>query len=406
MTDKLTETDLRCRVRDVAAALAPDASAIGVAVARHIAARMPEVTGLRVEQTVTVTCQANTVIIFDHLRRGVPIDAIVPSEEVMALTRDLVKQGVSGTFVFRAYPIGIQYLIEIWADAVSAHGPQGPAAVEVVKFGTSYMLAWLDLVTSRLAEEHRRELERIARERSFTLVEGIRRVLDDPTVDADTAASRIGYPLRGRHVALVLTEDARRPGTATPMEAIIQEWAEVLRAENSLMVRVDTRTSWCWLSVRQGTGRGRLPRHTGIMAGIGRPATGVAGFARSHRDALDALRVAERVKSADGAALFFEDVSMAALSSADPARLDTFIKEELGPLADTGASARRQRQTLDAFYGANCNYRSAAAALGLHHNTVRYRLEQIERDLGRPVSERRLNLELALHLVGIFGVPD
>ncbi|MCF4164320.1 helix-turn-helix domain-containing protein [Zavarzinia compransoris] len=400
------EADIRHWVCKVATVLAPAARDIGDAVAAHITARMPEVGGDAVAQTVRVTCRANIASIFDNLRRGEPSDAIVPSEEVMALTRDLVKLGVSGTFVFRAYPIGMQRLIDIWADAVGDHGPRGHEAVAVVKAGTAYMLAWLDLVTSRLSEEHRRELERIARERSFTLVEGIRRVLDDPAVDADAASARIGYPLRGRHVAIVLTEDPRRPRGAVPMEAVAQDWAEVLRAEHSLMVRVDTRTSWCWLTVRPAVQRGRLPRHAGIFAGIGRPGAGIEGFARSHRDALDALRVAERAKSAEGAALFFEEVSVAALCSADPARIDTFIKEELGSLAGTGATARRQRQTLDAFYAANCNYRSAAAALGLHHNTVRYRLEQIEQDLGRPVGERRLNLELALHLVGIFGVPD
>ncbi|MDD3447139.1 MAG: helix-turn-helix domain-containing protein [Zavarzinia sp.] len=405
MTDTTTDSDLGPWIRQVAAALRPEAHRIGGGVARHIAARMPEVEGQGAAETVLVTCRANTSVILDNLMRGVPIDGTVPTDEVIALTRDLVKQGLSGTFVFRAYPIGMQYLIEQWAKGVRDHGPRGPAAIEVARIGTSYMLDWLDLVTSRLAEEHRLELERLARERSLNLVDGVRRVLDDPATDVEAASARLAYPLKGRHVAIILREDAGRTGAAVSVEALIQDWAEALRADHSLVVRVDTRTSWCWLALRPGPLRNGPAMPDSVVAGIGRPAAGAAGFARSHREAADALRVAEQIKGAESAAIRFDDVILAALCSTDPGRTDAFVREELGPLATDDPAARRQRETLEAFYAANCNYRSAAAALGLHHNTVRYRLEQIETALGHPVGERRLNLEMALHLVGIFGVP-
>ncbi|WP_165837760.1 PucR family transcriptional regulator [Zavarzinia aquatilis] len=396
-------TDPAAWVRRVAAALLPDTHAIGGEVARQIGARMPEIAAFGASETVLTTCRANTSGIFDYLSRGVPLETFTPTEEVITLTRLLVKQGLTGNFVFRAYPIGIQYLIEIWADAVRDHGPPGPIAVDVVKTGASYMMAWLDLITARLSEEHRRELERLARERSLSLVEAVRRVIDDPPTEAEAASHRLGYPLKGRHVAMILREPPQGAGPPTPVEAIVQDWGEALRAEHSLIVRVDARTSWCWLSLRPGPPRPWRPRQSGIVAGIGRPATGIAGFASSHRDAADALRVAERILPPGDTVVSFETASMAALCAAEPARLSAFIGDELGPLAGTGAAARRGRETLAAFYAANCNFRSAAAALGLHHNTIRYRLEQIEAQLGHPVGERRLQTELALHLFALFG---
>ncbi|MFE4002458.1 helix-turn-helix domain-containing protein [Nocardioides sp. YIM B13467] len=39
------------------------------------------------------------------------------------------------------------------------------------------------------------------------------------------------------------------------------------------------------------------------------------------------------------------------------------------------------------------NFGATAARLGLHHNTIRYRLDQIAELLGRPPTERRLQLE-------------
>jgi DNA-binding PucR family transcriptional regulator len=77
----------------------------------------------------------------------------------------------------------------------------------------------------------------------------------------------------------------------------------------------------------------------------------------------------------------------------------------LGPLGADTDDARRLRETLEAFFEANSNFRATAARLGIHHNTVRYRLEQIERLLDRPIGQQRLHLELALHLAGRLGPP-
>ena len=42
--------------------------------------------------------------------------------------------------------------------------------------------------------------------------------------------------------------------------------------------------------------------------------------------------------------------------------------------------------------------RATAKRLGIHQNTVAYRLGQCEDVLGRPIKERRVELEAALHL--------
>jgi DNA-binding PucR family transcriptional regulator len=80
-----------------------------------------------------------------------------------------------------------------------------------------------------------------------------------------------------------------------------------------------------------------------------------------------------------------------------------FVAEQLGPLGGDTDEACRLRATLEAFFDSNSNFRATAARLGIHHNTVRYRLEQIERLLDRPIGHQRLKLELALHLAGRVG---
>ena len=60
-------------------------------------------------------------------------------------------------------------------------------------------------------------------------------------------------------------------------------------------------------------------------------------------------------------------------------------------------------KTLETFLNRNCNYRETAKAIYVHHNTIRYRLEMIEKllnvDLKKP--ETTLNLMLAIKLFNL-----
>ena len=49
------------------------------------------------------------------------------------------------------------------------------------------------------------------------------------------------------------------------------------------------------------------------------------------------------------------------------------------------------------------NYRAAARQLGVHHNTVVYRITQAEELLGHSVREGRVQLEVALDLALTLG---
>jgi DNA-binding PucR family transcriptional regulator len=81
--------------------------------------------------------------------------------------------------------------------------------------------------------------------------------------------------------------------------------------------------------------------------------------------------------------------------------LRRFVDESpiyLAPLAaerDGGAVARR---TLRAYFAAERNISSTAAALGVDRRTVRNRLRAIEELLGRPLGEAAPDLEVALRL--------
>ncbi|WP_431869569.1 PucR family transcriptional regulator [Nocardiopsis eucommiae] len=113
---------------------------------------------------------------------------------------------------------------------------------------------------------------------------------------------------------------------------------------------------------------------------------------------------------ASGAALLWADGTDPFDTLLDPAGADDLSRALLGPLArDTGA-ARSLRETLRAWLARHGNWDRAAADLGVHRNTVRYRIGRIERDLGVDLAdaEQRMRLWFALtrHTGSESAEPD
>lgn len=126
------------------------------------------------------------------------------------------------------------------------------------------------------------------------------------------------------------------------------------------------------------------------------------GFARSHREALAAQRVAVRSTGSPGVTVY-EDVQVPCLLTDDLDELRALVARELKGLAGTDGVTSRIRNTVRVYYENNCTAAATATALGLHKNTVRYRLDQAETLLGRSVDQRRLPTELALIALESYG---
>jgi PucR C-terminal helix-turn-helix domain/GGDEF-like domain len=384
----------RTATREVAVALLPELPSIGEGMAVYIETAMPEITDEDVLELIRASCHANCSALLDGLLRGVSLDAMAPSAEVIQTTRALVRYGLSLTAVVRGYQLGTTYFGERWAQAVQHHCTDPSLAVGAVSDGTTFLLGWLERVIDRLAAEYRDEAERLTREGSFARAAEVRRALTDDELDVDAMSRRLAYDLRGRHLALVLKR--RGHDDDAPLEANARALASAMTNARPLVVRVDVDTMWCWVPA---SGPGKLPDpHAEVLVALGRPASGVGGFRRSHQDALEALRVAQLAGRAGGTVTRYDEVELAALCSANVEACRDFVAAELGDLAADTDDVRRLRETLEAFFDSSSNFRSTAARLGLHHNTVRYRLTQAEKLLGHPAGERRLQLELALHI--------
>ncbi|RHW26179.1 hypothetical protein D0Z08_16210 [Nocardioides immobilis] len=384
-------------VQDVVSRLLSTRSLLAADLAEYLIVHMPELREVGVEDLVLKSCRANITALFDNLARAVPVESIAPSPELIDYTRGFVRDGLPLDSIMQAYRLGTAYLITRWTDAAAEQVP-GAAAIGVIKGGTAYLLEWLGVMSNQLADEYRGEVSRLAKERSQARLEDIREILNNFDIEIEAASRRLGYRLADCHLAIALRDVTEGRNSGAALDSALRDLTGALDVTNRLAVYADRRTVWCWLRWTHDQSRELPVPAAPVLMAAGRPWDGIAGFRRSHLEALDALRIAGITGRRAATLTHFEDVNVAAMCTADVDRARDFVRTELAALSADDERTRRIRETLSAFYAANSNFRATATKLGIHHNTVRYRLEQAERALGRPVGERRLALELALHL--------
>jgi DNA-binding PucR family transcriptional regulator len=141
--------------------------------------------------------------------------------------------------------------------------------------------------------------------------------------------------------------------------------------------------------------------------------TGIDGFVQAHDDAVQTAGVIrERESPSNRPIAHYEQFELIALLSRDPDARNRFVQRLLGPLATDTKAADQARQTLRVFLACGSSPSRAAKRLGVHRNTISYRLNALENlipSADTPDTDwtaqatRRLELELALRIVEQLG---
>jgi purine catabolism regulator len=132
----------------------------------------------------------------------------------------------------------------------------------------------------------------------------------------------------------------------------------------------------------------------GVSATIGSP----ADFSRGWDQAQQAIRVVRKVEGIGPIGVFSDLGVYRLLSEIDPMHLSEFARAVLGGLVSEKNGMAELRRTLAVLLGENMNVARTARAMHFHYNSIRYRIEQLEKLLGPFASNptRRLELEIAL----------
>ena len=113
----------------------------------------------------------------------------------------------------------------------------------------------------------------------------------------------------------------------------------------------------------------RLERYEppeGVRVAFGRPMRGREGFRRSHREAVQAARVAALARDFGRQVVGYAQVELVSLLASDLPRAREFVATRLGPLAAASEPTQRMRATLSAFLAGGGRSVRAAKELYVH----------------------------------------
>lgn len=155
------------------------------------------------------------------------------------------------------------------------------------------------------------------------------------------------------------------------------------------------------------TSAANVLRPGSVSVGVGNVAASVAELARSHLEARQALRLSRRIGARARVSSYRSlGAFRLLLEVQSPDVLRRFVGEVLGPLVKYAESRDTPLlETLEALVAARWVRRAAARALGIHINSMSYRVERIEAltDLSVDDPETRVAVAIALRARAMLG---
>jgi DNA-binding PucR family transcriptional regulator len=242
----------------------------------------------------------------------------------------------------------------------------------------------------------------------------VQETIDADEIDIDETANAIGYPLRGIHLsAVVWCGESESGDELLTLERFTSELGKSLGAqERPLFIAADRVTGWAWIPLSADTATDVVARVRTFAAGraealwiaMGNPLPGIEGFRRSHQQALAARAVAIAASRHQPRVTAVSDpgLGVAARFSGDLKAARTWVGEMLGPLASATDVDERLRETLRVFLHTGSSFKAAADELHLHSNSVKYRVQRAIERRGEPITDDRLDVEVALLLCHWF----
>jgi DNA-binding PucR family transcriptional regulator len=359
--------------------------------------------------------RANLGIIVTMLRDGTSPSTAEAPPEALAYAKEYVRRGLGLEVLLRAYRTGQKELGRIALDRLRAVGSDAEHRVEAVGFFTDWLFAWVEALERQLTVVYMTEREQWVRGATAMRAAEVRALLDGSRADLEGVSKRLVYELDRHHVAfLVWSDEADGDGghgqaRFGEMEERAAAVAEGLGAHGVLTIS-EGRHLACWAGLRDpavpAAARETLPEAAdGLRVALGTPGHGVEGFCQSHAEALRARQVAKLGRARSGWTPF-DDVALDALTTHDLDEARRFVERELGPLASEDDAILRLRATLRVFLEEGSSFVRAARRLGVHENTVTYRVHRAEELLGHRAAERQLELRVALRLARLVLPVD
>lgn len=339
-------------------------------------------------------------------------DSVLP-EAAAVLVQDAVERGLPLEVVLAVGRAWHGAFARYWLQALHAEVADRELLAARTARGSAWLFAYVDAVAAALAAHHAAERERRARSALVLRRAQVDAVLaGDAHVDLAQAGARLRYRLEQRHVGFVVWAAAPAGGAGTDaLLACADAVAGAVGPAGRLRLPEGVRTVHAWVTVSEpgpdplaatAALTGELAA-AGACVAFGEAEAGVAGFRATHAQALSAQRVARLGPCPPGTRIRFDDVSLVALMTQDPGEAERFLARELGPLREPTPAMRRLAETARVYLEEGASHVAAGRRLGVHENTVGYRVRRASEVLGHRVEGGGLRLHAALQLHAALG---
>jgi DNA-binding PucR family transcriptional regulator len=309
---------------------------------------------------------ANVALIVEIVRGTLRMDEFTPPPQAVAFAREVARRNVAVTELGRAYRLA-QHALWRWAVGEVHARLVDPETIAAAIEGLSEAaFATGDVFSTTMMERYAEERERWLRSAQAVRGATVRSILAGGQVDPTVAGRQLGYELRQDHQAFVVWGDGE--------DAVPETIAAAVGGGRALLLPFGIGVIAGW-APPAAVDLSAVDDLTGVALGVSAP--GLAGFARSHHEAMEARRVAQ-LTGQRGTAVRYEDIALLALLTQDLEQARTFATRILGPLAVDDTVTRRLAQTLLVVLQEQGSPRRAGQRLGVHENTIAKRLRAIE----------------------------
>ncbi|MCK8675335.1 helix-turn-helix domain-containing protein [Rhodococcus sp. HM1] len=366
-------------------------------------------------ELLEASVHGNITTMIHVLANDIPTDHLQPATAAVEYALRLAQRDVSSHSLVRAYHLGQNEFIRMFVDEVRSMDLPTNLAFDVIENVSSVVSRYIDRITLDVFDAYEKERQRWSAVRGNVHSALIHGLVEGTETDTAAFESETGYRLDRCHVALIVWSTVEpADGGVSPLDRLVRGIAAHLRADGPpILTAVDRRTVWAWLPF------GRRPpaidtaelaavvgTHSTGRVAVGLPATGQAGFCRSHEQARAAYSIAMVQSTSHRRVIGFGDRGVAVVSllarNLDAAR--AWVGEVLGPLADDTEQAAMLRATLSTYFATGESHLHTAERMNLHRNTVKYRVGKALGDPTRaPATHDKLDVALALQACEYLG---
>ncbi|MCF8608220.1 helix-turn-helix domain-containing protein [Gordonia sp. HY442] len=410
---KPDEDDLQervaARVQEVARTIGVRLTETATALHLELAESIPELRGDPMILELLRASTESNVATFLHLaQHSLAVTDVAPPAAATAYAQRLAQRGTSIAALTQAYRFGQRRILDVAFEEIPRQESDPDVAYGAMRMMHDIGFTYVEGVSAQVIKEYDAERDRWLANRNRVRETTLRTLLRSNDVGVAEAESALGYRLWGRHLGVVVWDEAGGNTTTAlrRLEAAVGTIAERVGATGQpLFIPQDRSVGWAWIpcgssgnDVDTAELRGVAVEDDALRVALGTVRSSAAGFRDTHWEAIRAQTVANLAGgSADAVTTYAEPgVRSAALLASDVPAARAMVSSVLGDLAVDDEATARLRETLLCFLAEGGSYQAVARKLFIHRNTVKYRVDRAVAVRGRPVDDDRFNLELAL----------